>query len=914
MKAHFSQLLILLFIACSWNAFATHNRAGEITYVQTGDLTVIATVTTYTKASSEQADRDTLTIEWGDGTMSRIPRINGSGQGVFLPGDLRYNIYQGEHTYPGRSTYTMSVRDPNRIGNILNINGSNSISVQFFLETTFTFLNPQFQGYNSSAILFQRPIDEACVGQRFVHNPNAYDPNNDSLSFQLIVPLEDEGSPVPRFVLPSSVLPGVNNNISFDTQTGEFIWDAPQLAGEYNIAFRINEHRNGILINSIVRDMQITVRNCDNRPPNVLTDDLICVVAGERIDLPVAVSDPDNGQLVKLEGTGGPFLLTPSPAQLIVADGYQDKPLLGQFQWDTKCEHIAQNDYSIVFKGEDNFFNPTIAPTGLVDLHTLRIHVSGPAPQQLEALSVNQAIQLQWAAPYNCENTLNSYFRGFTIWRAEIPTEVIQDTCGTNLARYGYAPIKFQVNELQGDHYIYLDETVEKGITYCYRITAEFAQLSPGQIPFNRVQSLPSDEICLQVSRDIPLITHVTVDETNITNGKITIRWVPPLSGDLDTTENPGPYRYQLLRSDGIGTSNFIPIAGAQFDAATFSELVDFRLFVDENINTLSMGYTYVLDFFSSDLTNIYGQSQSASSVFLTPIGSDRRVSLNWIYDVPWFVKDHVIYRENIVLGAYDSIGITSKLTYADLFLENEKEYCYYVKSIGSYGLQDIPSPQENFSQIACAVAVDSVPPCTPVISVTNNCENLEGEPITELINMINWNYAGINCLDTMDIDITDIYFISDFTQDTILLESLSGLDIRTYTHILSTDDIGCYFIQVTDVNGNVGLRSTIICSETCPEYELPNAFTPNGDGANDLFTPYPYRFISRVDMKIFTRWGTLVFETEDPAINWDGTDLNGNDVIEDVYYYTCDAFSGGSLTEFIKQKTLQGFITLVRE
>ena len=901
-------------LVCAGQLHATHNRAGEITYVQTGDLTIIATVATYTKASSTQADRDTLTIDWGDGTFSNLARTNGGGLGELLPGDLRYNIYVGQHTYPGRSTYTLAMRDPNRISNILNINNGSSVSIQFYIETTFTLLNPQFQGYNNSAILLQEPIDNACFGQRFIHNPNAYDIDGDSLSFELVLPLEGPGSAVPKYVLPNVIAPSMNNIISFDTQTGEFIWDAPQKIGEYNIAIRINEYRNGTLITSIIRDMQISVKDCDNRPPEVITDDRICVIAGESINLNVVVNDADTGQLVKLEASGGPFLEANSPAVLNVAPGYQTIPLSGQFSWNTVCNHIAEPDYSVVFKGEDNFFQGFADPTGLVDLHTLRIHVSGPAPQNLNAMSMGEAIRLTWDSPYDCEVTSDEYFRGFTIWRSQLPTAVDIDTCGTNLRDYNYTPIKFQVNAIENDSYLFLDEEVEKGITYCYRVTAEFALLSPGGNPYNRVQSLPSNEICLQVSRDIPLITHVTVDKTGAVDGEVTIKWAPPLATDLDTVENPGPYRYLLLRSIGIGTSDFTPIPGAAFDAITFSELTQIRQFIDAGINTVGTGYTYALDFYATDTSNVFAQSQTASSVFLSLIGTDRRMLLNWEYQVPWFVNIHVVYRENIMTGAFDSIGMTEQKTYDDNPIINDREYCYYVKSIGSYGLEDIDDPLENLSQVNCAVPVDSVPPCRPILIVENNCDQNEGEPITELVNRLTWHYNNGTCIDTSDIALTDIYFVSSITRDTVLLVTIEDGDGRFFEHLLSTDDIGCYFIIVTDVNGNVGQASDVVCSETCPEYDLPNAFTPNADGSNDVFRPYPYRFISRVDMKIYTRWGNLVFETEDPDINWNGRDLNGNEVKEDVYYYTCQVFSGGSLTEFVKQKTLQGFITLVRE
>ncbi len=53
---------------------ATHNRAGEITYVQLSDLTYEITITTFTYTLSF-ADRNQLDVEWGDNSTSIAPRI-----------------------------------------------------------------------------------------------------------------------------------------------------------------------------------------------------------------------------------------------------------------------------------------------------------------------------------------------------------------------------------------------------------------------------------------------------------------------------------------------------------------------------------------------------------------------------------------------------------------------------------------------------------------------------------------------------------------------------------------------------------------------------------------------------------------------------------------------------------------------
>ena len=91
--------LLLLFGFGMTQVWATHNRAGDISISQVGDcvesLTIQATIITYTKASSIPADRDTLTICWGDGNCERIARVNGFGsppQGELLENDTKKNI------------------------------------------------------------------------------------------------------------------------------------------------------------------------------------------------------------------------------------------------------------------------------------------------------------------------------------------------------------------------------------------------------------------------------------------------------------------------------------------------------------------------------------------------------------------------------------------------------------------------------------------------------------------------------------------------------------------------------------------------------------------------------------------------------------------------------------------------------
>jgi gliding motility-associated-like protein len=82
----------------------------------------------------------------------------------------------------------------------------------------------------------------------------------------------------------------------------------------------------------------------------------------------------------------------------------------------------------------------------------------------------------------------------------------------------------------------------------------------------------------------------------------------------------------------------------------------------------------------------------------------------------------------------------------------------------------------------------------------------------------------------------------------------------------------GIYTLLVTDTNGCVGMDSTNIIDSTCPQYVyFPSAFTPNGDGKNDLFRAKFAGPTSDYKLVVFDRWGRQVFESSDPSAGWDG-------------------------------------------
>jgi gliding motility-associated-like protein len=116
--------------------------------------------------------------------------------------------------------------------------------------------------------------------------------------------------------------------------------------------------------------------------------------------------------------------------------------------------------------------------------------------------------------------------------------------------------------------------------------------------------------------------------------------------------------------------------------------------------------------------------------------------------------------------------------------------------------------------------------------------------------------------------------------------------------------------VAAVDSFQNVSISDTI-CVDNCVQYELPNVFSPNGDDWNDFFTPFPWRFVEKVDMTIYNRWGLIMYETEEPNINWDGTSRQtGLPASDGVYFYTCTVFE--IRLAGIVERQLNGFIHLM--
>lgn len=861
----FLLVLILSFLA-TVRVFATHQRAAEITFRHLQGLTYEITLVSYTfTPSPANAYRDYLTIKWGDGTSSEIPRI----LVTYLPDDITYNKYVGKHDFPGPSTYTISCEDPNRNGGIFNI--PNSINTPLFIYSELT-ISPFLNGYDNSPVLLVPPVDNGCVNQVFYHNPGAYDADGDSLSYRLVPCRGAQGQVIPGYTYPNA-----STSLTLDAVTGDLVWDSPEQQGEYNIAILIEEWRNGFKIGSVLRDMQIIVVACNNNPPVIESVSDTCVEAGKTLRFPVRAYDPDSNN-VTLNGTGGPFILDDSPATLEPNPATGSGHTQALFQWNTKCSHVQNRSYQVFFKAKDD-----ARPVNLVAFKTVNILVVGPAPENLRATPQGNTITLNWDN-YTCPNA-----SGYYIYRKADSTGFTPAYCETGVpSDLGYAKID-AFNDVTITSY--LDDNygagLMRGLKYCYMVVAFY---------HDRAESYASNEACATLKKDLAVITNASITVTGETGGAVYVAWSKPT--ELDTVQIPGPCKYIIARSRSDMPDQFVPVD-------SLADLND-TVFSDEKLNTVQYHYLYRIDLYNATPGNrfLVGSSQVASTMFLKGYATDKMIRLSWNNDVPWTNHQFVIFRKEPGGTGYDSTGTSTLPAYDDKGLVNGLTYCYRIKSIGRYSAAGFVDPIINFSQEICVVPVDNVPPCPPLLTISTLCETSE--------NVLSW----VKPADSCPADVAGYYiFYARLKGDPGLIDSIFNPNVTTYTHTPGGTISGCYGVAAFDSIGNVSDTSNIVCiaHTLCPVYSLPNIFTPNNDGKNDYFIPFPgYTSVSEVTMKIYDQWGRLVFDTHNPDIQWDGNDKTTKQPCSDgTYFYICDVVE--STLDGPVTRNLHGSLTILR-
>ena len=183
---------------------------------------------------------------------------------------------------------------------------------------------------------------------------------------------------------------------------------------------------------------------------------------------------------------------------------------------------------------------------------------------------------------------------------------------------------------------------------------------------------------------------------------------------------------------------------------------------------------------------------------------------------------------------------------------------------------------------------------------------------------------SGASCsvIETINLQVYPSPHISINNSDTICSEKEvmlnPGSGFATYKwqngstepQLLATSE-GIYWVTVTDNNGCQAIDSVLVRQCELLVW-MPNVFTPNGDGLNDVFLPvYNPDVPITFQMKIFNKWGEELFRSDNISQGWDGT-FKGKLCTQDVYSWII-TFSAPNNYRFLQKSPQSGNVMLLK-
>lgn len=361
-------LLLLLMVAAGFSAKATHLMGGEIVaQFDTANNNYTITLTHYRDTMGIPMDL-TVTFDvyqdnggvWSLLTSRTVP-LNTTLSTLLLP-NFPYGVEVGVYTdsislAPG--TYRIVNETCCRNGAILNIAQPLNESMSLYTDLYVDAAN------NSTPGFLAMPVAHFPVNQPAYYNPLPYDPDLDSLNWNLNTPISTSGTSgslvftnVAGFNAPAADPLGP---FTINPITGEITW-TPDTVGNYVQSFEVNEVKNGVQVGKIIRDMQyVIVPGNGNNSPNFFTVtqyntnttdhyNYRYYIPGHQFVFQILGTDPDNDGL-QLDAFSQAFQFA-NPATFTTFSSGND--LIGTFTWTPPVNFTK--DMIVVFRLRDGLY------------------------------------------------------------------------------------------------------------------------------------------------------------------------------------------------------------------------------------------------------------------------------------------------------------------------------------------------------------------------------------------------------------------------------------------------------------------------------------------------------------------------------------------------------------------------------
>ncbi len=364
-------MTLLLFIAGTQTAEASHAMGADLTYSCINDDTYEITLTFYRDCSGTTAPTSPL-INISSATCGQSSSLSLTQQGppIEISPICDANISQStcnggtlqgveQYTYTGIYTFPADCKDWILSYSLCCRNGAitNSTNPENFDIYVEALLNNLSVDCNNSPYFTTPPVPYICVGQPFNYNHGVIDAEGDSLVYSLVDPLNAPADPVPYQPGFSSLYPisTVSGLVTFDTETGQMglTPDAVQIG---IVAVLVQEYRDGQLIGSTIRDMQVVVISCNNNAPTVdlptnisggqFDGSTFQVCAGNTLSFDIDANDADPGDILNAIDN----ISSSIPNATLTLTG--TNPLTASFNWPTTADDVGTYGFAITVEDD----------------------------------------------------------------------------------------------------------------------------------------------------------------------------------------------------------------------------------------------------------------------------------------------------------------------------------------------------------------------------------------------------------------------------------------------------------------------------------------------------------------------------------------------------------------------------------
>ncbi len=885
MKTKLKHIFLFILLTCPFVSTATHIVGGEMNYECLGNdqyrisLQIFRDCETGVPYFDEPAsigvfdENDTLLYDlrvWPMGDDTLDPTLQNPC--LVVPPSVCYHTtrYDTIVTLPFiQGGYQLAYQRCCRNQSILNI-----VTPLETGATYYSYISDEaLLGCNSSAYFNDWPPFYICANFPFEFEHFAIDVDGDSIAYEMCAPFEGATFNIPRPQPPNpppydsvvwvdppyntqNMLNGMasfpNDFLQIDSETG-FLTALPNTIGQFVVGICAKEYRDGLLISTTRRDFQFNVGTCG------------------------------------LEVVSSFF--TPEVQCNSTLDVFFDNQSIGSndYFWDFG-DLSATNDTS-------SLFAPTYSypDTGTYEI-TLIVGGGGMACTDTFTRDINlqyESLDVSFDVEYNsCQDTLLIDF-------IDISTDSVSSIVEWNW-EFGNGVTSTEqfptiAYDSSGTYTIYLDVVAANGC-----VGADSAEVSFG-IPY------------IELPEFAPICEGETSVELNPDgNPNFFYQWTPTTGLDDPNSPNPTATPTQTTTYTGFAS------VYNNFDTCTVSESVTVvippEVTVDAGVDGTTCDFTYTLNATGNNAVEFFWSESPDFDVILNPAGTSSTMVTPDENGTTYYVEafdqygcsaiDEVIISSSAVdieAGDFQQIcnGNSVILEVSNLNPNQELTYQWSPSSSILSGA-NTASPEvapattttytvtatNSFGCTATAESIVSVSTVAPTLSVLAAPDTIYPGETVQLVATSDPDYI-YEWTPADWLSATDIFDPQATPPETITYDLL----IRDEFGCINTDSVTIYVRR-------------FVCDD--PYIFVPNAFTPNDDGRNDILYVRA-NAVTDVYFVVYSRWGEQMFETQSLDVGWDGT-FKGKKLSPDVYGYYLKVRCLNN-EEYIKK----GNVTLIR-